>query len=257
MTFMAEIGQPCDIREEDVRVGPVCGFYPMPDEKLWVTATVQHYDSMSLAEIVRREMPRIPDIEIVLARGAFTPASAAVYYNAAPIVAAIQTEQYTDDSDEGRKARPRVVSQPDWPMLRAELERRDITDPLILLRDDLSDHRRALRLARDTTSLGLGVDPDSIHTSVLYVKDAIEDLDPGETCADDIITIDHYVRHAPGVWLDHQTQAGPDTLQRRQADILPFASEMRQAAAFFETVLVPDPELMQRVIARSAADFNL
>jgi hypoxanthine phosphoribosyltransferase len=257
MSFLPELEVPFSLREEDVRVGPVAGFYPMPDNRLWVTATVQHFDSMSLAEIVKEELPQTPDVEIVLARGAFTPASSAVYYNGAPIVAAIQTEQYLDDSDEGRRLRPRIVSAPDWQMLRAELEARNIEDPLVLIRDDLSDHRRALRLARDTTCQGLGIDPNQVHTAVLYVKDAEEDLDPGETCADDIIVIDHYVRHAPGVWLDHQTQASPETLRTRQRDIMPYAMEMRQAAAFFETVLVPDPALMQRVIERSAADYTL
>jgi hypothetical protein len=142
-------------------------------------------------------------------------------------------------------------------MLRAELEARNIDDPLVLVRDDLSDHRRALRLARDTTSEGLGIEPTKIHTAVLYVKEAEDDLDPGETCADDIITIDHCVRHAPAVWLDHQTQANSETLRARQVDIMPYAMEMRHAAAFFETVLVPDPGLMQRVIARSEAAYSL
>jgi hypoxanthine phosphoribosyltransferase len=254
MTTTTERDPYLDIREEDVRVGPKMGFYPMPDGQLWVSAFMQRTDAMSLAEKIRLANNEAPfDIEMVLLKGAMSVAGASTYYNGAPIVIGMQTEQFITETTEDKLKRPRVVTMPDWDFIGNILQEKRIHKPRVLVRDDLSDQRRALQLAGGLLVTRLGIDPEDISNAVPYVKDLDpSELEGDETCADDVAKIHYSVREAGGLWLQHQTQVGPDILLQRQKDLEPFMPNMRTAAHFFEQFLLPVPEIMERVIARSA-----
>ena len=125
-------------------------------------------------------------------------------------------------------------------------------DPILLIWDELTETRRAAALAKQDAIRGLGLDPSRVKTAVMYIKDSESELAPGENSVEDILEVDYFVREVPDEWLEHQTQLSHAELEVVENDIQIYVPEMQQAAYFFAQFLVPDPEMMERIVAQSA-----
>jgi hypothetical protein len=247
-----------DIAEADVTLGERSGFWEVPNRVdpsrrlLLVPEFLQRYDALVLAEIEHRELPNGYDVELALSRGGLFVATP--YYNGVSLMPTMQTTRYPKDSVEEREDETKVIGLPDWELMKWSLAEKGITEPIVVIKDEMTETGEATEKARQVTAEALKIDPKNVRTSAPYPKVfgvASEDLAsyPGE-----LIGLDFYVRPVQGeFWLEFQSQQSRAALIARQADIVPFIPDMQRAAAFLSTILVPSPEMMQRLVAQSAA----